>query len=240
MELSDKEVIRIAETLDMIPPGVGSILEVGCGDGRVIKSIYQKYNLTGIDINKGKIKTFPGNKIIGDISRLPIKKEKFHLVLSTEVLEHLDDQAYLFALREISRVVKKYILITVPFKETLSAQWNKCSKCGHIFHSWGHIRRFNLKILKKLFKDAFLIEMRVLSPKETWIPSILHVIARKLGHAWGTYQGNPPLCPKCGSEPLKNHGNLFGWIFIRLIWRMDRISLFRKPIWIGCLYKKLY
>lgn len=238
MELSDKEVIRISETLDMIPPGVGSILEVGCGDGRVTKSIYQKYNLTGIDIDKGKIKTFPGNKIIADISWLPIKNAKFDLVLSTEVLEHLDDQAYLFALREISRVAKKYILITVPFEETLSAQWNKCSKCGHIFHPWGHVRRFTLEILKRIFKYASLIEKRYLGPKETWVPSFFYVIAEKLGNVWGTNHENPTLCPKCGSEPLQSGGNIFGKIFIRLIWRFNTVSPFKKPIWVGCLYQK--
>ncbi|CAD7772002.1 hypothetical protein DMNBHIDG_00502 [Candidatus Methanoperedenaceae archaeon GB37] len=109
MKLSHKEITRIKETLEMIPSDVVSILEVGCGDGRITNSICHKHKLTGIDIDKERIKSFRG---------------------------------------EIYRVTKKYILITVPFEEVLPAQWLKCSKCGHIFHAWGHLRRFDLRMLK--------------------------------------------------------------------------------------------
>ena len=160
MELSDKEINRIIETANMMPHDVASVLEVGCGDGRVSKTIGDKFNLTGIDIDTVRIKLFPGKKIIADISKLPIKNNQFDLVLSSEVLEHLDDETLLFAIKEILRVANKYILITVPFNETLPSQWVKCSKCGQIFHAWGHVRRFNLEILKKLFCDALLIEKR--------------------------------------------------------------------------------
>ena len=160
------------------------------------------------------------------------------MVLSSEVLEHLDDETLLFAIKEILRVANKYILITVPFNETLPSQWVKCSKCGQIFHAWGHVRRFNLEILKKLFCDALLIEKRYLGPKETRLPCLLYLIAKKVGSAWGTNTGNITLCPECGSTPLDREGNLFGKILMRLIWRIDRISPLKKPTWIACLYQK--
>jgi len=50
MNLSPKEVIRIQQTLEMIPSDVASILEVGCGDGRITNSICHKYKLTGIEV----------------------------------------------------------------------------------------------------------------------------------------------------------------------------------------------
>jgi len=238
MELSEKEVTRISETVEMIPQDVDSILEVGCGDGRVSKFIRRNSKLTGIDIDSIRIKTFSGNRIIADISELPIRNCTFDLVLSTEVLEHLNDETFYFATSEISRVAKKYILITVPFEETLSAEWVKCSKCSHIFHAWGHVRRFNLEILKKLFDGAALIKKRFLGPKETRVPSFCYVIAKKLGNVWGGNHENPPLCPKCGSKPVKCEGNIFGKIFIRLIWRVNKVSPFKKPIWVASLYQK--
>lgn len=243
MELPDKEISRIFETADMILQDlilqdVASVLEVGCGDGRVSKIVCDTFNLTGIDIDNVRIKAFPGKKIIADISNLPMKNNKFDLVFSSEVLEHLDDEVLLSAISEISRVAKKYILITVPFEETLPAQWIKCSKCGHIFHAWGHVRRFNLGMLKKLFSDAPLIEKKYLSPKESRLPSLLYVIAKKVGNAWGTNTGNHTLCPECGSGPLEHEGNILGKILIRLVWRINRASPFTKPIWIGCLYQK--
>jgi hypothetical protein len=162
------------------------------------------------------------------------------MVLACEVLEHLDDKNMLLALDEIQRVAKQYILITVPFKETLSAQWRKCSKCSHIFHAWGHLRQFDKVLLKNLFfGNAQLIESRFLGPRESQIPSFMYIIAKKIGNVWGSGETEQSLCPKCGSEPIKSEGNIFGKLFIRLLWRIERILPFKKPIWIGCLYRKV-
>ncbi|RPI77988.1 MAG: class I SAM-dependent methyltransferase [Desulfobacteraceae bacterium] len=238
MSLSEKEIVRINETVKMIPLNIISLLEVGCGDGRVAQFLPDAIKITGFDINKEKIKHYPGNKIIADISKIPIKQNTFDLVLITEVLEHLNDKIYRSALSEILRITKQYILITVPFYETLSANWDKCSECGHIFHAWGHIRKFNPEILKHLFKNATLQKTQLLSPKETWIPSAFYKIAKKLGKVWGTNPQNPTLCPICGSGSLHSTGNLFGKIFIRFLWRFEKYSPIKKPIWIGCLYEK--
>ncbi|MDY6844593.1 MAG: class I SAM-dependent methyltransferase [Thermodesulfobacteriota bacterium] len=62
-EISDKEVIRCYQTVDMIPQDVNSILEVGCGDGRVSTFVSRKMKLVGIDIDAIKIKMFPGFRI---------------------------------------------------------------------------------------------------------------------------------------------------------------------------------
>ena len=238
MNLSPKEVIRIQQTLEMIPSDVASILEVGCGDGRVTNSICHKYKLTGIDIDKERIKSFQGTNIIANISQLPFKDSKFDLVLAAEILEHLPEKIFVAALNEIYRVSKKYVLITVPFEEVLSAQWLKCSKCGHIFHAWGHLRRFDLRMLKNLFEHTHLIQKRLFTPKEAKIPSLLYVIAKKIGNVWESHSTNPARCPKCGAKPLNNKGNILGWILIRLIWRFGKVCPLKKPIWIGCLYKK--
>jgi SAM-dependent methyltransferase len=240
MELPDKEIIRITETIDTIPQDVVSILEVGCGNGSLSKPICNKFKLTGIDIDNDIIKTFPGKKITADVANLPIREAKFDLVLVPEVLEHLEDESLISALKEILCVAKKYILITVPFEENLSAQWVKCSKCAHIFHVWGHVNRFDLGTLKNLFKDdTLLIEKRFLSPKERRVPSLLYDIAKKLGNAWGTNLSDHILCPKCRSKPFQCEGNLLGKILIKLIWRIKRVSPLKNPIWIGCLYKKI-
>ena len=97
-----------------------------------------------------------------------------------------------------------------------------------------------MKILKGLFEEANLIQKRFLSPKVSRVPSIMYVIVKKLGNVWGSNQENPDYCPKCEAKSLSHKGNLLGRILIRIIWRIDKLSLFRKPVWIGCLYKKRY
>jgi len=239
MELSDREITRIGETIGMIPQDVASILEVGCGDGRVSSRVGRKVSLTGIDIDSAKISAYPGSKIIGDIANLPIKSNRLDMVLICEVLEHLTDRTLFVALQEIERVTNKYILVTVPFEETLPAQWRKCSKCGYIFHAWGHVRRFRLKTLRDFFEYAHLnlMQTQFLGPKEPRIPTIFYVVARKLGNVWDSDPMNPLPCPKCGSLPISSSGNIFGKLFIRFLWRVERIWPLQKPVWIGCLYR---
>jgi len=240
MTISYKEKNRIRETLEMIPSEVVSILEVGCGDGRVTNSICHRYKVTGIDIDKERIKSVQGIKVITDVSQLPFKDLRFDLVLAAEILEHLPEEIFSPALNEIYRLAKKYILITVPFEEVLPARWLKCSNCGHIFHAWGHVKRFDLVTLKNLFEYIHLLQKRFFSPKEVKIPRLLYVVTKKLGNVWRSNPTNLNRCPKCGAEPLNSEGNILGKILIRLIWRIEKVYPFKKPIWVSCLYRKSF
>lgn len=97
-----------------------SILDVGCGEGFTLNKLHNEHfcdKLEGIDnsdeaIKIGK-KLFPDIKLNkADIYKLPYNKDSFDLVISTEVLEHLENPEK--ALSEILRVAKKYVLLSVP------------------------------------------------------------------------------------------------------------------------------
>src|ERR1035437_3886429 len=99
---------------------VDSILDVGCGEGFTLNRLKEKgigKKLEGIEylpaaIDLGK-KTYPDIKITqGTIYELPYKDNSFDLVLCTEVLEHLDKPQD--ALKELVRVSKRYLVISVP------------------------------------------------------------------------------------------------------------------------------
>lgn len=99
---------------------IDSILDVGCGEGFTLSRFKNNgigKKLEGIEylqdaIDLGK-KTYPDIKITkGSIYELPYKDNSFDLVLCTEVLEHLEDPAR--GLRELARVSKKYLVISVP------------------------------------------------------------------------------------------------------------------------------
>jgi 2-polyprenyl-3-methyl-5-hydroxy-6-metoxy-1,4-benzoquinol methylase len=99
---------------------VDSILDVGCGEGFTLNRLKENgigKRLEGIEylqaaIDLGK-KTYPDIKITkGNIYELPYKDNSFDLVLCTEVLEHLEKPGD--ALKELVRVSKKYLVISVP------------------------------------------------------------------------------------------------------------------------------
>ena len=96
------------------------ILDVGAGEGFTLNKLKENQlgkELEGIEYTKEAIalgkKMFPRIKIKqGTAYELPYQDESFDLVISTEVLEHLTDPQK--ALKEMSRVGKKYLLLTVP------------------------------------------------------------------------------------------------------------------------------
>lgn len=97
-----------------------AILDVGCGEGFSLNKLHENNigeKLEGIDNSKeafliGK-KLFPHLSLKqGSIYNLPYTDNAFDLILSTEVLEHLDNPEK--ALHEIIRVSKKYAIISVP------------------------------------------------------------------------------------------------------------------------------
>ena len=80
-----------------------SILDVGCGEGFTLNRLSENKigaKLEGVEYSKAAIEL--GQKTYNS----------FDLVLCTEVLEHLDDPQK--GLRELIRVSKKYLVISVP------------------------------------------------------------------------------------------------------------------------------
>jgi 2-polyprenyl-3-methyl-5-hydroxy-6-metoxy-1,4-benzoquinol methylase len=99
---------------------VDSILDVGCGEGFTLNRLKEHgvgKRLEGLEYSKDAIelgkKTYPDIKIVqGSVYELPYEDNSFDLVLCTEVLEHLDNPKD--ALKELARVSKKYLVISVP------------------------------------------------------------------------------------------------------------------------------
>ena len=97
-------------------------LEVGCGLGYFSnKASKLGAKVTGIDIgpnlvNINKNKTPNGAFKVASASKLPFNSESFDVVLSTEVIEHVDNQKDAF--KEMFRVLKKggILVITTPNK----------------------------------------------------------------------------------------------------------------------------
>lgn len=124
-----------------------NLLDLGAGDGVLIKAIESKYpkmQVTGVDVN-------PKCDIVirGDISNIPFEDQTFDCITCTDVIEHLPDEILSVALSEIFRVLKVggCVLITTLLEEDLTERACLCPSCGHTFHRIGHVQTFTKKDL---------------------------------------------------------------------------------------------
>jgi len=99
---------QLDEALKLNPQ---SILEIGVGD-KVFNS-YIKNN-TNIKYQSLDIAEDLNPDILGSASSLPLPDNSFDLVAAFEVLEHLPYTDFEKSLKEISRVSKKWALISLP------------------------------------------------------------------------------------------------------------------------------
>lgn len=97
------------------------VLDVGCAEGFVsahlTKSHCAEAEFVGVDLDRASLlrgrQIFgPMHRVVGDAQRLPFLDGSFDLVLCNEVLEHLAEPEV--ALRELKRVSRSYLLLSVP------------------------------------------------------------------------------------------------------------------------------
>lgn len=101
----DAEVLSITDELQ----GCEQVLEVGCGKGRILKRIHERFPLCclkGVDISKAMLSYVPDyvETLVGDIEFLPYGDNQFDVVYTVECIEHSVNLCA--AVRELVRVCK--------------------------------------------------------------------------------------------------------------------------------------
>lgn len=235
-KLSLDEENRIKTTIDLIPDDVQSVLDVGCGDGRIINRLQGKYErICGLDVSQNALEHVKTSKVKGSLENLPFLDNSFDVLICCEVLEHLPHPIFQKAIKELERVSKKYILISVPNKENLDSRMIKCPECGCYSHIWRHLRSFNGNKLNNLFNDFEIYKIKnQLAEQFIFVDTFL-----KIKRYLNINQRFPEtaVCPQCGFslEYEKNGANNF---------KEEEKNILRKIVpktkaggWIIALYK---
>lgn len=149
---------------------INSILDAGCGEGFTLEKLRKEKigkAYEGVDFLETAIDL--GNKAHPNLTlrkasiyELPYKDNSFDLVLSTEVLEHLDDPKK--GLKEIARVSKKYILLSVPnepiFMLSNLLRGKNVSRFGNDIE---HINHWSFIGFEKFVKKNAGVRLKVIS-----------------------------------------------------------------------------
>ena len=176
-----------------------AILDYGCGPGFLIEALLGCLKIGqkcyGLDFSKKSVELV--EKKFADLpnyggtvwaANLPSRyqDESMDLVISLEVVEHLDDEKLLGMAREIYRILipHGYVAITTPNRENLAKSKTICPECGTIFHRWQHVRVWTASTLRQYmetcgFKTVHIMETNFASKHQRLVKYFLKIFPQK-------------------------------------------------------------
>lgn len=206
---TDREDERLAFTLGQIPADARTILDVGCGDGRVTNLLPRRRLVVACDRSNAGAASWEVPGLLAGADRLPFPDRSFDLVTTLEVLEHLPMPAVEAVLAECARVAIEYVLITVPLRDPFHAAQILCDRCQTTFHPWGHLRSFTPLELQRLAPRGFVPLRSTQLARWQRRPSRLVSAIRRRTRSLRTIPV-VTYCPRCRAEhqPSVPHGAL--------------------------------
>jgi len=141
----------LAQLFDRADPG--SVLDVGCGEG-VLTELWARRlgtgRVIGIDLDDPKLAAEWATRrranlqfrTMGERAPLPFDRGEFDLAAAVEVLEHVPDPDW--TLREMSRVARGHLLVSVP-REPLWRALNlaRGTYVRRLGNTPGHVNHFS-------------------------------------------------------------------------------------------------
>lgn len=188
------EIERSQITVNLIPKDVKSALDAGCGSGIITNKINAE-RVVGLDFSRTALKLLVRPAVEGNLLSLPFPTQSFDIVVCSEILEHISHFDYDQVLGEISRVSRKYLLVSVPCRENLKRSQVICPACGCSFQPYYHMRSYQEKSVRDLFTGhGFAIKhLTTLGQKRDYIG--LTFLIKLLG---ATTFPKTTVCPQCG------------------------------------------
>ena len=155
-----------------------SLIDLGCGDGRLLYALYSKgllknaSRIVGVDISKERIermrKLCPfAEGLISDVQDLKqIPDNSFDAVISTQVIEHVPDDSRM--LKDVYRILKPcgYLYISTVVKKRYDF-WVYYEKGKGFKPDPTHVREYKSEeeLLELLKRNSFTIEKWRTEPK---------------------------------------------------------------------------
>ncbi len=192
------EISRIEETVALLPGGIATVVELGAGDGVVSHAVKEKrpeVQVIAVERSRAALDCIRLSRVQADMTALPFRDRSFDLVMACEVLEHLPEEDFRQALREVNRIANRYVLVTVPNREKLSRHQVHCPRCGCDFHEFRHLRSFAPADLQACFPGLELCRLQPIGRPARVQRDWIRLLKR---YVLGTNYSPWAMCPQCG------------------------------------------
>jgi SAM-dependent methyltransferase len=147
------------------------VLDAGCGEGFAMRDIFSGFSgrVVGADLNGAAVSVARESNIHhfflrSDVTKLPFPEDTFDLVMSLEVLEHISHPEA--CLRELIRVSRKWLLLSVPHEPFFSgANILRIKNLRHFGNDPGHVNHWSARAFARFLKPhCRLINSRLSFP----------------------------------------------------------------------------
>ena len=141
-----------------------SFIDIGGAEGYTANLVRKLFNakVMSTDLSETACKRakeiFNIEAVACDIHELPFNDNQFDIVLCSETIEHVTD--YELAIKELLRITKNVLIITVPHESPEEVEFNIRNKVPH-----GHINYFDTHTLDYLKQEGYTLKFeKTLSP----------------------------------------------------------------------------
>ncbi len=188
----------MAKVLSMLPNRVSNVLEIGSRHGVMTRQLAQRFrSVTALDLIEPKLEIDRVQTTAGNVERLHFEDESFDCIICTEVLEHVPD--FVSAGRELARVTRGYLLVSVPYCQDRRVGRMTCSQCGGINPPNGHLTSFDEARLANLFPGLTPVKVSYLAENRERTNAVAVWLQDMAGNPYGTYWQEEP-CIYCGGK----------------------------------------
>ena len=162
--------------------GSQSVLDVGCGSGNTFSKMRRLCPISyavGLDIftpyiQQAKAQNSYDDYILAEASSLPFKDNAFDVIVSLQLIEHMDKEQALAAVKEMERVAKKKVIISTPRGTYPQEEFNNNP---YQAHKWA----WDEKQLKELDYQVTLYGTRFVKYKGTRLTKIVTYVLSIIG-----------------------------------------------------------
>lgn len=170
--------------------GYGRILDVGCGEGRLVRALVEKgVDAYGIDVSSVAVdranQFCPERFQCQSVLSLPFSDGYFDTVVSTDCLEHIHPDDVPAAIRELRRVCSSYAYFTIATTIDRDGHWHLTVKprewWEERFFEAGFIRHpdyYRLNSLEQIESDPWQVTIPLLllhSTPDTFAPPLQYL-----------------------------------------------------------------
>lgn len=238
--MGETEHLRAEALIEALPRGRSTVLEIGARHGDFSRLLADYFEtVTALDLVKPAFQIDHVIPVEGNVTTLDFPDDSFDSVVCTEVLEHVPrcDQAA----REMARVAKFDVVISVPYQQDTRYGRTTCAACGKQNPPWGHINIFDERRLKTMFDSLTPISTTLIGSTRDRTNSLSSWLMDLAGNPWGTYAQDEP-CVHCGATLVPPASQSFlqrsgGFLAVQL--RRCQIAFMRpSPNWIQMVFAK--